>query len=80
MLNENSIIISFFEIVEFALIKNIIETIKKKNKRVKEIMNDHFKERKKNEKSSSDETNSDIDEFNDNDSDDSNDVDDENFQ
>ena len=81
MLNENSIIINFFEIVEFALIKNIIETIKKENKRVKRIMNDHFKEKEKNEKNSSDETNFDIDESNDNDSNDFNDVDDdENFQ
>ena len=42
-------------------------------------MNDHFK--KKNEKSSFDETNFNIDKFNDNDSNDFNDVDDdENFQ
>ncbi|KAG7004612.1 hypothetical protein G7Y79_00024g055620 [Physcia stellaris] len=81
MLNKNSIIINSFEIVEFALIKNIIKTIKKENKRVKKIMNDHLKEREKSEKSSFDETNSDIDESNDNDSNDFNDVDDdENFQ
>ena len=81
MLNENSIIINSLEIVEFALIKNIIKAIKKENKRIKKIMNDHLKKREKSEKSSSDETNFDIDESNDSDSNDFNDVDnDENFQ